>query len=107
LYHGYIRIYRDVEQDNNIVETELRKLNEFIRYRSSMNKHLSYYIITYIDNGEVDGYIAVKGDEDRVKQELELINGFIESSLTTLKGRVIEKYSVKHSLPIPGVRNFY
>ena len=105
--YRYIRLYRDVEADKNILEDDLRKLCEFIRHRSSLSKNVSYYMISYAEKGSIDSLIIVSSDkEDRVVYEAELVLGFIESSLSSISAKLVKKVSNGKQLLIPITRNF-
>lgn len=105
--YQYIRLYRVSDTDREIVEREISKLCEFIKHRSRLIKNISYYTVTYIDNGESDGLIIITSDkEEAVSREVDVVIGFIESSFETIRGEVIDKVKNKKVLLIPVSRNF-
>ncbi len=106
-YYGYIRLYRDVDVEKRVVEDDLKRLSEFIKHRANTLKDVGYYILTYIDRGDVDGWVIVVGrDKNKVEHEIELILGFIESSLSSISGKKVNKPRTDKLIPIPRTRNF-
>lgn len=106
-FYYYIRLYRVSDSDRELVEREIRKLCEFVKHRSRIVRDVSYYTITYIDNGESDGLILVTGKrEDVVTREVDVLIGFIDSSFETIRGEVISRVKNKKLVPIPVSRNF-
>jgi hypothetical protein len=106
LVYRFIRIYRDADVDDARIENDLKRLSEFIKHRSRMVKDISYYIVTYARKGESDGLIIVAGyDEEKIDREIDLIIGFIESSLESLTYKIIGR-GKNILLPVPVNRNF-
>ncbi len=105
--YRFLKLYRTVDTDQRIIEEELKKLGEFIKHRASQNKDISYYTLTYMSGKDIDGYIIIEGEESRVEHEIELVIGFIESSLNNLSYKYIKKAKKIKQLPIPRIGNFF
>ena len=106
-HYGFIELFRDVNASDNIVEQDLKKLSEFIRHRASKSKDIEYYTVTFMKRDNVSGFIIVKGVvKEKVDYEVELLEGFIESSLEAITARVIKKFKKNNILPIPITGNF-
>jgi len=106
--YRYIRLYRLVDSDQRVTEEEVRKLADFIKHRASLNNKLSYYVITIAERNSTDGLVVISGvDENRVNYEVDLIVGFVESSLKTIKAKVVDTDKIEYAIPLPGrARNF-
>lgn len=105
--YGYVRLYRVLDYDREVVERELRRLGEFIKHRSSVVKEASYYAVTYVDGGEQDGLIVVASrSSDVLARELELLTSFVESTFESIRAEVVNKVKSKKLLPLPATRNF-
>ncbi|MEM0380754.1 MAG: hypothetical protein QXX35_01755 [Desulfurococcaceae archaeon] len=103
----YIRLYRVSDVDKKIVENEIRKLCDFIKHRSRLIRNVSYYTVTYIDNGDSEGLIIVSGrDRETVSREADVLIGLIDSSFETLRAELVDKVKNKKLVPIPLFRNF-
>lgn len=104
----YLRLFRLIDADRRTIELELTKLAEFIKHRSSCNKDLSYYTLTYVRKGSIDGFVIVESeDEEALAREVELIRGFIESNLSTIRATVVKSRSDGYlNLPLPRGGNF-
>jgi len=103
--YGFLRLLRVADAQRDVVENDLKKLGEFLKQRAMRNKDLAYYTLTYVRKGDVDGYIIVEGED--VENEIEILNGFIESNLTSIRSQIIRYDSRKTiNLPIPRTRNF-
>lgn len=103
--YGFLRLLRVIDAERNVVEEDLKKLGEFLKQRASSNKKLSYYTLTYVRKGEVDGYIIVEGGD--VDKEIEIIKTFIDSNLTSIKTKVVKLDLEKNiTIPLPRNRNF-
>ena len=105
--YRYIQLFRDVNSERSIIDSDLVKLGEFIRHRASVNKNISYYITTYMDNDDVNGYIIIAGEnEDAVDNEAELVVSYIDSSLTSIFGKILGSPKHFKNIPLPVARNF-
>jgi len=105
--YRYIQLFRDVNCERSIIDSDLVKLGEFIRHRASVNKKISYYITTFIDKDEVNGYIIVAGeDEDVVNSEADLIVSYIDSTLNSIFGKILDNPKHFKNIPLPITRNF-
>lgn len=108
-YFGYVRLYRDVDSEEKSIDEDLKKLSKFIKHRAEKIKNIEYCIVTYMDKKNIDGIIVVIGkDKEVVEREIDLILGFIDSSLTSIFGEKIgERYKNKiKNIPIPYKQNF-
>jgi len=106
-YYGFIKLLRDANAQDDVVESDLKKLSEFLRFRATRSKNVEYYVVTMVRKNSSEGLIIVKGeDKGRVDYEIELLMGFIASSCTALEGSLISGDRVASHLPIPHTGNF-
>jgi len=106
-YYGFIKLLRDANAHDSDVESDLKKLSEFLRFRAARSKDVEYYVVTMVRKSDSEGLIIVKGeDKGRVDYEIELLMGFIASSCTALEGTIISGGRVTGHLPIPHTGNF-
>lgn len=103
--YGFIRLLRVIDAERSVVEEDLKKLGEFLKQRATSNKNLSYYVLTYVKRGDVDGYVIVEGGD--VDKEIDIIETFINSNLVSVKTQIVRSVSEKTiSIPLPRNRNF-
>jgi len=106
-YYGFIKLLRDANANDDVVESDLKKLSEFLRFRATRSNDVEYYVVTMMKKSNSEGLIIVKSeDKDRVDYEIELLMGFIASSCTALEGVIINGNRVATNLPIPHTGNF-
>ncbi len=105
--YSYLRLYRIIDSSEEIIKEELNKLGSFIKSRATINKDLSYIVITMVKNGRVDGIIAVGGDREKVDREIEIIIGYIDSQLETVAAEKIGRVKSYEQLLIPIKRSFF
>jgi len=107
-HYTFIRIFKEMNAENDSVDKELKKVIEFIKQRSSVKKNVSYYTITYIDRGDVDGLIVIKSkDEKSVRLEAEIIKDYIVSSMEHLSAKIIDKPRKHELIKIPRSSRFF
>ena len=107
-YYSFIRIFKEMDAESNSVDKELKKVIEFIKQRSSVKKNVSYYTITYIDKGNVDGLIIIKSkDEKSARLEVEIVKDYIVSSMEHLSAKVINKPRKYEIIKIPKPPRFF
>ncbi len=108
-YHtSYIRLYRVIDVEEEIIESELRRLGEFIKQRSGRKKKISYITLTMIDKERVDGLIIIRSnDRDLVERETEIIIDYIDSNMKTISAEKISNPKRVEAIPIPITRSFF
>jgi len=106
-YYGFVKLLRDANAHDDVVESDLKKLSEFLRFRAARSKDVEYYVVTMVRKSNSEGVIIVKSEnKDRVDYEIELLMGFIASSCTALEGTIISGNRIASHLPIPHTGNF-
>jgi hypothetical protein len=108
-YHtSYIRLYRVIDAEEEVIESELRRLGEFIKQRSGRKKNISYITLTMIDKERIDGLIIIRSNnKDLVEREAEIIVDYIDSNMETISARKIENPRNIEAIPIPITRSFF
>ncbi|MET1160240.1 MAG: hypothetical protein ABWW65_04705 [Thermoprotei archaeon] len=97
----YVELLRVVNTSLETLDDDLKKLCEYIRHRASLSKDVVFYVLNYAEKNNVGGLVIISGDDaSRVKYEVDLLIGFIESSLSSIRARIIRPKHVK-TLPIP------
>lgn len=87
--HGVaLRLYKYISSDDSQVESELKKLGEIIRTRSQLNRDLEYIIVTKVSSGEVKGLIMIRGDEEKVTNEADVLLTIIKSTFNHIDADV-------------------
>lgn len=105
--YRYLRLLRVMDTDRRSIEADLIKLAEFIKYRSGRSRELSYYTLTFVRKGSIDGFIVIESDnEEELVKEVELIRGFIESNLNTIKASIVKHSGDYLNVPLPKAGNF-
>lgn len=84
MFEAALRLYRYIGESENDVEAELKKLGDIIKTRSQLNKDVEYIAVTRISHGDVKGLIVLRGDREKVLNELDLIATLVRSSFKSI-----------------------
>jgi hypothetical protein len=107
-YISYIRLYRVIDADEEIIESELKNLGEFIKQRSSRKKNVSYITLTMINKEKVDGLIIIRSnDKNIVDREAEIIIDYVNSNMETISAEKISNPGRIEAIPVPTTRSFF
>jgi hypothetical protein len=90
-----LRLYRILNSRDSDVENELRELSEVIKTRSQLNRDVEYITVSKISRGDVKGLIVIRGRDDRVREESQLLLTLVKS---TFKSIDIEAYNTRSIL---------
>ncbi len=105
-YEIVLRLYRVLNSRDNDVENELRELSEVIKTRSQLSKNVEYITISKISRGDVKGLIVIRGREENVKEESQLILTLVKSAFKSID---IETYMSRNPIStiISSIKNFF
>lgn len=84
MFECALRLFRYINESENFIESELKKLSDIIKVRSQLNKDVEYIAVTRVSHGDVKGLIILRGDKEKVLSELNLIITVVRSSFKTI-----------------------
>jgi hypothetical protein len=101
-----LRLYRVLNSRDTDVENELRELSEVIKTRSQLTRNVEYITISKISRGDVKGLIVIRGKDENVKEESQLLVTLVKSTFKTID---VETYSSRSIFTtITGaIKNFF
>lgn len=98
MFEAALRLFRYINESENFVESELKKLGDIIKVRSQLNKDVEYITVTRVSHGDVKGLIILRGDKEKVISELNLIMTVVRSSFKTIDVEPIPESTLSNVL---------
>ncbi|MEM4717482.1 MAG: hypothetical protein QXE81_01825 [Desulfurococcaceae archaeon] len=105
-YESMLRLYRVLGEDDSVLNSELKRLGEVIKTRSQLNNDLEYLSVSKINSGDIEGVIVIRGEQDKVYKEVQLLTTLIKSSFKTIDVEDITSSSLEKIIGIK-VKNFF
>lgn len=105
-YESVLRLYRILGEDESVLNDELKKLSEVIKTRSQLNNDLEYLAVSKINHGDIEGVIVIRGKQDKVYREAQLITTLIKSSFKAIDIEDLSNESLQRIIGTK-IKNFF
>jgi len=101
-----LRLYRVLNSRESDVESELKELGEVIKTRSQLNRNVEYITVSKISRGDVKGLIIIRGRDESVREESQLLLTLIKSTFKSIDAEAYTSHSFFNTV-ISSIKNFF
>lgn len=104
MFETALRLYRYINENDGIVDEEVKKLSEILKTRSQLSKGVEFIVVSKISRGDSRGLIILRGDKEEVLREANLLVTLVRSSFRSIDIEPVANDAI--SRIISGIRNF-
>ncbi|MEM1618963.1 MAG: hypothetical protein QXE77_05390 [Desulfurococcaceae archaeon] len=104
MFETALRLYRYINENDGIVDEEVKKLSEILKTRSQLSKGVEFIVVSKIIRGDSRGLIILRGDKEEVLREANLLVTLVRSSFRSIDIEPVANDAI--SRIIGGIRNF-
>ncbi len=102
-----LKIYRDLNAPEDLINVEVSNLMKFIHTRS-MQSNITYIVLAYSEKGVYSSYLLLLHDDVNVLgREAEIIKTYVNAHLKSIDLKILKNIKPKMLIPLPSEPLFF
>ncbi|MEM1696714.1 MAG: hypothetical protein QXS14_04680 [Desulfurococcaceae archaeon] len=104
MFETALRLYRYINENDGVVDEEVKKLSEILKTRSQLSKGVEFIVVSKISRRDTKGLVILRGDKEEVLREANLLVTLVRSSFRSIDIEPVANDAI--SRIIGSIRNF-